>query len=235
MTRIESILDRIASMGPHFFKCGKRISGWKNIGQFKASMGPHFFKCGKKSGRDNSRPPTRASMGPHFFKCGKVWISLPSSLYPSMLQWGRTFSSAESVESRMCQSVGVSLQWGRTFSSAERALPIVVHARCWGASMGPHFFKCGKPATLLSIGTIKELQWGRTFSSAERKSFPCRLCRVLKCFNGAALFQVRKAHLAEKCFCSDRRFNGAALFQVRKGNVSGGQWQDCRELQWGRT
>ena len=36
-----------------------------------ASMGPHFFKCGKK-GIEMARELSRdASMGPHFFKCGK--------------------------------------------------------------------------------------------------------------------------------------------------------------------
>ena len=54
-------------------------------------------------------------------------------------------------------------------------------------------------------------------------------------FNGAALFQVRKAAPKEEASTTAQCFNGAALFQVRKvkecacGNRSG-IW-----LQWGRT
>ena len=60
------------------------------------------------------------------------------------------------------------------------------------------------------------LQWGRTFSSAESPTTASPDSSMLMSFNGAALFQVRKAfndvHLPLPIFC----FNGAALFQVRK-------------------
>ena len=84
------------------------------------------------------------------------------------------------------------LQWGRTLSSAESDPELRRRQVAIGASMGPHSFKCGKlVAVLLAI-------------------------RRLQCFNGAALFQVRK----EKKPAGKRRraigFNGAALFQVRK-------------------
>ena len=61
-------------------------------------------------------------MGPHFFKCGKKAKEGKATQFADALQWGRTFSSAESAE-RMTSKKG-----------AERA------------SMGPHFFKCGKKA-----------------------------------------------------------------------------------------
>ena len=38
----------------------------------KASMGPHFFKCGKIAFAVYLGIELFASMGPHFFKCGKV-------------------------------------------------------------------------------------------------------------------------------------------------------------------
>ena len=69
-----------ASMGPHFFKCGK----WHSINRVamktRASMGPHFFKCGKtpRYPRYPRYPP--ASMGPHFFKCGKLASGVASAL-----------------------------------------------------------------------------------------------------------------------------------------------------------
>ena len=61
------------------------------------------------------------------------------------LQWGRTFSSAESFAGRWKTIVKWSkLQWGRTFSSAERSPFTKAAVADLPASMGPHFFKCGK-------------------------------------------------------------------------------------------
>ena len=65
------------------------------FGNASASMGPHFFKCGKRVGAQSHHPPAVASMGPHFFKCGKIKKESQQALVQSALQWGRTFSSAE--------------------------------------------------------------------------------------------------------------------------------------------
>ena len=59
-------------------------------------------------------------MGPHFFKCGKVGIGGRVRLENQALQWGRTFSSAESGLIYEAILPSLMLQWGRTFSSAER-------------------------------------------------------------------------------------------------------------------
>ena len=60
------------------------------------------------------------------------------------------------------------LQWGRTLSSAEVLCVKFDHSSSAGASMGPHSFKCG------SWASGEQKQWNNF------------------CFNGAALFQVRK-------------------------------------------
>ena len=110
-----------ASMGPHFFKCGKTaISSelWTSWPSFNgaalfqvrkvnyesstlgksapASMGPHFFKCGKSPISPSPAFNGVASMGPHFFKCGKRGRKALWQTANHQLQWGRTFSSAES-------------------------------------------------------------------------------------------------------------------------------------------
>ena len=62
----------LASMGPHFFKCGNGRN-WVGIDQHPeaASMGPHFFKCGNYLVKIQYMSHLLfASMGPHFFKCG---------------------------------------------------------------------------------------------------------------------------------------------------------------------
>ena len=158
-------------------------------------------------------------MGPHFFKCGKPEHRvLLQEVINAVLQWGRTFSSAESLH----------------------IAPGAVQGRY--TSMGPHFFKCGKMLTLNMIPsaiphfngaalfqvrkerdaehnllTKKLLQWGRTFSSAESPKRSDDRDVWLDDFNGAALFQVRKAGNACLSVHADmKHFNGAALFQVRK-------------------
>ena len=159
-----------------------------------------------------------ASMGPHSFKCGKFLKKELMLKVLELLQWGRTLSSAERCvpffNFSRCASL---LQWGRTLSSAESRRSRTARSADHKASMGPHSFKCGKFNLRSSI------------------------CGVRSCFNGAALFQVRKAELrplnsarpkklqwgrtlssAESSAGVDGtdpvevRFNGAALFQVRK-------------------
>ena len=77
--------------------------------------------------------------------------------------------------------------------------------------MGPHSFKCG--------------------SYLAKPQLSCKK----SCFNGAALFQVRKC--ARSTESTDRipRFNGAALFQVRKSFLNEKSRNRKLGLQWGRT
>ena len=63
----------------------------------------------------------QASMGPHFFKCGKLARTSMRTAGKDLLQWGRTFSSAERWITRRRMDYSQTLQWGRTFSSAERS------------------------------------------------------------------------------------------------------------------
>ncbi len=134
-----------------------------------ASMGPHFFKCGSIVREIIHLSIMVASMGPHFFKCGSAAKTESPSTDRSELQWGRTFSSAEVRTNTSATSASAWLQWGRTFSSAEVGRCTDALSYKEGASMGPHFFKCG------SIGT--------NFGVVSR----------VHRFNGAALFQVRKS------------------------------------------
>ena len=186
--------DDKASMGPHFFKCGKK----NQLGSQPLSLprfnGAALFQVRKKFavcrlfvcrlllqwGRTfssaekcllarSSTRVNRASMGPHFFKCGKPkWRNKGGRGRPA-LQWGRTFSSAEKTSAAFCLCLRDRLQWGRTFSSAEKFIEQNEKIIQGIASMGPHFFKCGKTACLdCLLGLIAWLQWGRTFSSAEK-------------------------------------------------------------------
>ena len=64
------------------------------------------------------------------------------------------------------------LQWGRTFSSAEIPTANLFNAVDHETSMGPHFFKCGNIAAQVFLLSREQLQWGRTFSSAEMSGQP---------------------------------------------------------------
>ena len=158
-------------------------------------------------------------MGPHFFKCGKGVAEGKQRSSGGGLQWGRTFSSAESSLSRLLQSIRVGASMGPHFFKCGKSQPTNLHPRLTAASMGPHFFKCGKnrrsvhrarrlPASMgphffkcgkdeeRRLGEVSSfaLQWGRTFSSADSCSVGKERLFGWQGFNGAALFQVRKVH-----------------------------------------
>ena len=113
--------------------------------------GRTFSSAEKSITSSTSLPGTRPSMGPHFFKCGKRNQQHFFRPRPLHLQWGRTFSSAEKCGARDARGRGFLLQWGRTFSSAEKESEAQEHCYHPIASMGPHFFKCGKKHHLSQI------------------------------------------------------------------------------------
>ena len=107
-------------------------------------MGPHFFKCGKLRLRLLAIASYSRFNGAALFQVRKVGQSIIRRANPNGLQWGRTFSSAESEDETKALIAKIELQWGRTFSSAESLISLLLGSRFDSASMGPHFFKCGK-------------------------------------------------------------------------------------------
>ena len=250
-----------ASMGPHFFKCGKG-----NIRVFekrpkRASMGPHFFKCGKMAKRFEGVDHWIASMGPHFFKCGKGREIGQRRKKVSRLQWGRTFSSAESWYHLAVQT-GWELRFnGAALFQVRKGLRMRLLADAnLAASMGPHFFKCGKiTGTLLGELGKSGFNGAALFQVRKVNLYERQLDQMVlasmgphffKCgkgaswvqgtqaaagFNGAALFQVRKEPRRDSASLSVSSFNGAALFQVRKVKNRATRYWAGAQLQWGRT
>src|SRR5665213_2051143 len=109
----------------------------------RASMGPHFYECGREYRQRRRLPDAGASMGPHFYECGRRLVTFQSSLVRK-LQWGRTCMSAEGTKAIPMTTRIYLLQWGRTCMSAEGQSPDspVMSTRC--ASMGPHLYECGR-------------------------------------------------------------------------------------------
>ena len=131
--------------------------------------------------------------GAALFQVRKVIEELVFPNDPELLQWGRTFSSAERLQAPSAPSAPSSLQWGRTFSSAESkhgagrcelssgfngaALFQVRKGRfaCWRGTLAPvlqwgrTFSSAESAIRIARFGRFRSLQWGRTFSSAERK------------------------------------------------------------------
>ena len=111
----------LASMGPHSFKCGKRVRRAHQTLYCTGFNGAALFQVRK--GRDSAKsvsPIQIASMGPHSFKCGK---DLPSIWFSSR---------------RSCFN-GAAL-----FQVRKASLFSLFSWFLLGASMGPHSFKCGK-------------------------------------------------------------------------------------------
>ena len=161
-----------------------------------------------------------------------------------MLQWGRTFSSAEVhpvlqnlqetelsfngaalFQVRKCTGIptqtgfNIVLQWGRTFSSAE------VEFVGW-QSAGPRLLQWGRTFssaevndTYTSFQRDRTLQWGRTFSSAE--VLPGQLIGApsVSASMGPHFFKCGSVPRPRRAVKFILGFNGAALFQVRKSQT----------------
>ena len=184
----------LASMGPHFFKCGKLVEATKcgnGIGRFNGAAlfqvrkdaitrlgcmhrdgfnGAALFQVRKAyNSKFHNRKKRRASMGPHFFKCGKAIPFGMATREKTSFNGAALFQVRKDAVDLAKQILAAGLQWGRTFSSAESLKSKGTSVSARKASMGPHFFKCGKmPGQNRFRKIVKMLQWGRTFSSAER-------------------------------------------------------------------
>ena len=174
-------------------------------------------------------------MGPHSFKCGKL------------------------SKITCLKHVRVSLQWGRTLSSAERCVRRRRVCRWTDTSMGPHSFKCGKILIPSANRVTDSTSMGPHSFKCGKPTRRTTAASARFHFNGAALFQVRKASSdwrsmhgkqelqwgrtlsSAESFCSppnrfsEFHFNGAALFQVRKGFQRQTKEENKPKLQWGRT
>ena len=175
-------------------------------------MGPHFFKCGKAFARDSRQPPPILFNGAALFQVRKEQIRGAKCDPKKVFNGAALFQVRKAVKD---QSPGVG---------------------AGASSMGPHFFKCGKSARLGAASYALPLQWGRTFSSAESEPWSGTNSDLVILFNGAALFQVRKAIMPSGSGGFFYRFfNGAALFQVRKEIPPLPAGWRAVDLQWGRT
>ena len=138
-------------------------------------------------------------------------------IWTDMLQWGRTFSSAERSRPLKVQRMDGELQWGRTFSSAEsRHLPPSGRSpitRFNGAAL----FQVRKDKDIAEdIQEGGTLQWGRTFSSAESADYEKAATDGVKLQWGRTFSSAESVGLLGVAVEVVVGFNGAALFQVRK-------------------
>ena len=203
-----------ASMGPRFFNRGNRRSGKGPLYFYPASMGPRFFN----RGNDAARKCVRAN---------------------SSLQWGRGFSTAETVVRPYLSGRDETASMGPRFfnrgnAAVARPTPRLHEAsmgprffnrgnvgflfcseKCLDASMGPRFFNRGNVTGARRLHKSEPLQWGRGFSTAETPG-PYSRSAATTCFNGAAVFQPRKPRRLGAAGTRRAGFNGAAVFQPRK-------------------
>ena len=202
-------------------------------------------------------------MGPHFFKCGKCPRPQPLHPRPRRLQWGRTFSSAESRQSAVRQPLREkALQWGRTFSSAESPFSesndISILSRFNGAALFQvrkvfqadlpfsaqsllqwgRTFSSAESSKLANSPTRQnaKLQWGRTFSSAESEYWESHFRRTIPRLQWGRTFSSAESNPLHRFVAlALTSFNGAALFQVRKETKKAPPQMRRGWLQWGRT
>ena len=141
-------------------------------------MGPHFFKCGNSGKQVIICFPAKSFNGAALFQVRKLDDAYQEAISGAQLQWGRTFSSAETFGGERIPTLAtpsfngaalfqvrkldkniidimknIRLQWGRTFSSAETLETMERLDLTIEASMGPHFFKCGNLLRQISTKT----------------------------------------------------------------------------------
>ena len=138
-------------------------------------------------------------MGPHFFKCGKLFDFESKQLRLRFFNGAALFQVRKVGDSEWTVAKEISLQWGRTFSSAERIQRASEHLLRRRSSMGPHFFKCGKRGFDRANKQSKESSMGPHFFKCGKPPQPFFPHPHIPVFNGAALFQVRKAFIAGEC------------------------------------
>ena len=141
-----------------------------NIESLTAFNGAALFQVRKVVNQAMEASTATAFNGAALFQVRKDQVFSKMQEKAGVLQWGRTLSSAESISAGLSSGRQLCLQWGRTLSSAESAPAIRSELVARDPSMGPHSFKCGKM-------NGAERQWSG-----------------FNAFNGAALFQVRKAN-----------------------------------------
>ena len=228
-----------SSMGPHFFKCGKHSQAHRTCQAHVVFNGAALFQVRKVSGpTPTTARGTRSSMGPHFFKCGKMRTGLLNTynthvfngaalfqvrkvlllllLLLLLFNGAALFQVRKEIQTSLDCLLGLRLQWGRTFSSAESKPIRQLVTPLSSSSMGPHFFKCGKSSIPPRINGHNWSSMGPHFFKCGKRKSSCSPLRRSKFFNGAALFQVRKAPYTSGERIKLSVFNGAALFQVRK-------------------
>ena len=94
-----------------------------------------------------------------------------TSLWASMLQWGRNLIVAEGLACRAVPKRTLPLQWGRNLIVAEgRRRAAFPPSRA--ASMGPQLDSCGRRGVPGGKMPLLMLQWGRNLIVAEgRRGF----------------------------------------------------------------
>ena len=129
---------RTFSSAESHFKCSG-MDDWT-----RGFNGAALFQVRKDFRHDCTLMESKCFNGAALFQVRKANQRQTQPMIVGKLQWGRTFSSAESADTVPTGVEKLMLQWGRTFSSAER-WPSAIGIRTKNiASMGPHFFKCGK-------------------------------------------------------------------------------------------
>ena len=174
--------------------------------------------------------------GAALFQVRKLALALPRRAVGGVLQWGRTFSSAETTPASLISRETCSSFNGAALFQVRKRIVLYFCRIRISSFNGAALFQVRKPRPLnRKVSPMNGLQWGRTFSSAETTGVVPSSLTAAMCFNGAALFQVRK-HTVRLDGCQGKKsFNGAALFQVRKRRKEYFRQKAIAKLQWGRT
>ena len=181
------------------------------------------------------RGPLRCFNGAALFQVRIMRPQVVDRKTKTMLQWGRTFSSADKHPWTGSSFDFFQLQWGRTFSSADNPSGQANRDRLLDSFNGAALFQVRIRREWEVPRHLERRFNGAALFQVRINSIQLAGRRKRKGFNGAALFQVRITAEIDNGDVVEDRFNGAALFQVR---IIGGEKtnkNNLQSLQWGRT
>ena len=208
-----------------------------DLGSDGLQWGRTFSSAETGFSRNAGSGNTDASMGPHFFKCGNPPTRRRKSTRLTSFNGAALFQVRKQKLAKVRREKSRQLQWGRTFSSAETPSGEQMTPPAKAASMGPHFFKCGNQFKLSSVTAIELASMGPHFfkcGNVHMKKWSHRRKRAASM--GPHFFKCGNEFKEKNLQADDDSFNGAALFQVRKlETVRQRIMMRFFQLQWGRT
>ena len=175
-------------------------------------------------------------MGPRFFNRGKTGLCvLASRPGISGFNGAAVFQPRKVCDHRHLLRCITLASMGPRFFNRGKGQPAEARARRRaGASMGPRFFNRGKPTGPRHPRLRSTASMGPRFFNRGKTTGTIELWSAMAGFNGAAVFQPRKAAASTPPARCSRPLQWGRGFSTAERTISLIFWTRFERLQWGR-